>query len=278
MKNTRRNKPVHFSFTESDGLLAGDSIGNRQRHSETRICADDIGNRRGNIEGQAFVRDDIGNSIAMAPTHLESGILFGVEGKNRRRRESSLEAKHAYSIGGVNPIISGNQALLKMFSSEHGEPEMIKSADSVPDVKIKPSEGSGVLRSTRQSERIDGSDRWLKRLLDLDDDDRLEPAINADPKKKSIEARGVVSEIFTKGEVMTAIGTEIVAVGDEGRSQVLVSFEDIEGMGGKSQLEAVFSTGSLPLMALNFLVNKIVNKDPNERVKVAIAPRVRIGK
>ena len=70
----------------------------------------------------------------------------------------------------------------------------------------------------RQLEKSgDSSDRWLRRLLEFEDEERQESLVQGDPKQKAMQARAALSQIFEKGEVMAAIGTEIV--GEVGTKQ-----------------------------------------------------------
>jgi hypothetical protein len=277
-KYPRRNAP-HFG-TESDGLQAGDGIGNRQKFSETRISADDIGNRISPSELNEVVRDDIGNSVGGAATHMQSGILASLDGR-RRRREGGPDARNAggYLVGGVNPVVSGNHALVSMYAESQAEEE---SAE--PEARIEPRGPVRVITERPDSEArrlprkndkgSDSSDRWLKRLLEFEDDERTETPSTGDPKLKATQARTVLSEIFEKAGVMAAIGTQILADSETGRSSVVVSFEDIDvSVEPSGRLSTVFAENSLSLLALNFLVNKIVNRVPEERVKVTVALR-----
>lgn len=274
-KTSRFQRRVPQSFgTESDGLQAGDGIGNRQKFSDTRISADDIGNRLNTAEANEIVRDDIGNSIASAPTHLQSGVLVGLEG--RRRKQGTNDQRGSYSVGGVNPVVSGNHALVSMFASPKTD-ESQDAGERLPAVRENNERMEGQSRrpQPRRAEKgPDNSDRWLKRLLEFDDDERLDAPTNADPKQKATQARTALSEIFEKAGVMAAIGTQVTTEPTSGRPCVVVSFEDIDvSADPSSRLATVFAENSISLLALNFLVNKIVNRVPEERVKVSISLR-----
>jgi len=267
-KYPRKNLPPVFS-TESDGMQAGDSVGNRQKFSETRISADDIGNRLGASENLELVRDDIGNSIGGAATHMQSGILAGIDGRSRRRRENGADSRGpGYAVGGVNPVVSGNHALVSMFA-----PAKEEQAAVAKEQEPRP-EGDNRRNQRRNEKSPESSDRWLKRLLEFDDDERVETPSTADPKQKATQARTVLSEIFDKAGIVAAIGTQVSADEESGRPSVTVSFEDIDpSVDPKSRLSTVFAENSLSLLALNFLVNKIVNRVPEERLKVNVALR-----
>lgn len=286
MRNTSkipRKRSSPFYSGESDGLQAGDGIGNRQKFSETRISADDIGNRLPASELHNIVRDDIGNSIAGAPTHQQSGVLAGFEGRGRRRREPNETRGSSYAVGGVNPLVSGSQALLSMFSTKEEEPNeeaprARPSASVIEPSSVVRSETQDPRRPPRKADKGDSSDRWLKRLLEFDDEAQETPS-QGDPKQKAIQARLVLSEIFEKSGVMAAIGTEIISDPTGGRPSVLVSFEDIDlSVDVNCRLSKVFAQDSLALLALNFLVNKIVNRVPEDRVRVQVSLRKQASK
>jgi hypothetical protein len=273
-KFPRRNTPNYG--TESDGLQPGDSVGNRQKFSETRISADDIGNRLSGSDVAQIPRDDIGNLVGGAATHLHSGILAGMDGRNRRRRDpNESRGGSGYAVGGVNPVVSGNHALVSMYATAKAEES---NDDERPQARAPSERPEGdARRPQRKSEKgAESSDRWLKRLLEFDDDERSETPSTGDPKLKAAQARTVLSEIFEKAGVMAAIGTQVNADPASGRSSVVVSFEDIDlSVEPSSRLSTVFGENSLSLLALNFLVNKIVNRVPEERVKVSVALRSR---
>lgn len=277
-RNPRKPRARNFSLSESDGLQAGDAIGNRQKFSETRINADDIGNRLSAADLNSEVRDDIGNSIGIGPTHQQSGVLASFEGRNRRRRDNvAVETRGSnYAVGGVNPLVSGNQALLSMYlgaNDEESEEETISPIRPTVRVRSNSDLQEGKVTNRNLEKSGDSSDRWLRRLLEFEDEERQESLVQGDPKQKAMQARAALSQIFEKGEVMAAIGTEIV--GEVGTKQsVLVSFEDIDpSVDPACRLSNVFSKDSLALLALNFLVNKIVNRVPEERVRVQVALR-----
>jgi len=265
-KNPHQMKQPVFS-TESDGLQAGDSIGNRQRFSETRLSADDIGNRILASETLEVVRDDIGNSIGGAATHMQSGILAGMDGRSRRRREGGSEARGGgYAVGGVNPVVSGNNALVSLFAPAKEETIVAGAAQARPETENRRNPAA-----KRPEKSPESTDRWLKRLLEFEDDERSEAPTNVDPKKKATQARAVLSDIFEKAGIMAAIGTQVTTDETSGRPLVLVSFEDIDvSPDPKARLSNVFAENSLSLLALNFLLNKIVNRVPQERVKVSV--------
>lgn len=273
-KFPRRNAPTYG--TESDGLQPGDAVGNRQKFSETRISADDIGNRLSAADTSDPVRDDIGNSVGGAATHMQSGILAGLDGRRRRQGGGGADSRGGYAVGGVNPVVSGNHALVSMFAA----PKTEESQDNPVQPRTSPireasSTDAQGRRPQRKNEKgSDNADRWLKRLLEFDDDDRLDAPTNSDPKQKAAQARTVLSEIFEKAGVMAAIGTQVTTDPAGGRPSVLVSFEDIDmSIDPNSRLSTVFAENSISLLALNFLVNKIVNRVPEERVKVTVGLR-----
>lgn len=259
---------------ESDGLQAGDGIGNRQKFSQNRISADDVGNRLPAAEQSGAVRDDIGNFIGTAPTHEQSGVLAGFESRGRRRKESSENRNSSYMVGGVNPLVSGSHALMSMHETMEDK-ERYKSGESeAQDGRTSSRETSGAGRGRRSERSSDSSDRWLKRLLEFEDDDRGENVTSPDAKQKAHQAREVLGEVFEKVGIMAAIGTEVVTESASGKQSVIVSFEDIDLSAEPStRLSNVFATGSLSLLALNFLVNKIVNRVPEERVRVQVLLR-----
>ncbi len=101
------------------------------------------------------------------------------------------------------------------------------------------------------------SDKRLRRLFEFEEDDRVEYTLSSTPEEKRLQAEQVVKKIFEAGQLPTEITTTLEQ--SETRSSVLVSIKT-----------PLFKTGELPLAALNFLVNKIVNRLPADRIRLVV--------
>lgn len=101
------------------------------------------------------------------------------------------------------------------------------------------------------------SDKRLRRLFEFEDDDRVEYTLTSTPEEKRAQAEQVVKKIFELGHLPTEITATIEQ--SETKTGILVSVKT-----------PVFKTGELPLAALNFLANKIVNRLPSDRIRLIV--------
>ena len=206
---------------------------------------DSVGNRRTNKDTR-INNDDIGNHLEIlrsnenTPDNLGNSIdvapthqLSGVT--HRKKSDAAPHVRMGrYLVGGVNPVVAGLSHLI---------PE-------TPTEAPKTSPG-------QQQPTAAQSDKRLKRLFEFEDDDRIEYTLTSTPEEKRVHAEQVVKKIFEAGQLPTEI--EATLEQTEIRSSIVVSIKT-----------PVFKTGELPLAALNFLVNKIVNRLPTDRIRLAV--------
>ncbi len=215
---------------EFQGINPGDSIGNRRSNREVRIPSDDVGNHLEVFRTNENTPDNLGNSIDIAPTHQLSGIT------HRKKSDAApLVRMGRYLVGGVNPAVAGLAHLIP----EPPAPENPASQSAQPG-----NPGSG-------------ADKRLRRLFEFDDDDRIEYVLASTPEEKRAQAELAVKTIFEAGELPLEITATLGPSETRPSVSVLVN-------------HPVFKTGELPLAALNFLVNKIVNRLPSDRIRLAV--------
>lgn len=212
------------------GINPGDSVGNRRSTKETKLINDDIGNHLEILRSNENTPDHIGNSIDSAPTHLLSGVT------HRRKSDTAPHVRMGrYLVGGVNPMVAGLSHLIPETPEEN------------PVQKSNPTPQS----SNHQSEKR------LRRLFEFEEDDRVEYTLSSTPEEKRLQAEQVVKKIFEAGQSHAEITTTLEQ--SETKTSVIASIKT-----------PLFKTGELPLAALNFLVNKIVNRLPSDRIRLAV--------
>lgn len=273
-----------------DGLQPGDSVGNRRSFREIKVPADDMGNRADTGRNPDSIRDDIGNSVEIAPTHSQSGVLFG-ESKMRRRKEEFHHPMRQgrYIVGGVNPLVNGvltylPNGLEAETESDEGEAEEF---DSSPDMEGEPGSASSRSKKRRRKRKNESresfgqdesSERRLRRLFDFEEDDRVEYILTSDPEQKRLAAEVAVRTIMERAGRLADVNA--VLLQNESRSSVLVLIDE-KGVHPSVPAERraadadkpLLSSGDIELTALNFLVNKIVNRYPNDRIRLAVLPK-----
>lgn len=243
--NKRRNHSAKPQFYgQPDGLQAGDSIGNRRSFKEMQVPADDIGNRTSLAGRLDLIRDDIGNSIESAPTHVLNSTSVGSDGRTRRRKEEGAHQPMRigrYIMGGVNPIVTG--------ANVYGQTPV---AAPVPV--------------------------YTPRQVSQDDEERVEYILTSDPEMKRVQAEEAVKKIMEKaGRVAEVLA--VLSQDEERRYSVAVSINDKgldERFTGENRADnadqPIFVIGSPETLALNFIVNKIVNRYPNDRIRLTVNP------
>jgi hypothetical protein len=279
-------------------LQPGDDVGNRRSHRELRHPPDDIGNRRPPEDRQPDPPDNIGNRIEIAPTHMESGVLSDVDGKRRRKKRGyDLVRMGRFFVGGVNPIVGGNQALALKAEQElyerrpqaqpQPQPQPQRSPERSPELsEEEDGERGGRRRRRRRDGRdfVDGdaaqevSSRRARRFFDFEEEDRLSYTLQSDPEDKRKAAEDLVTQVLVLSERDATVQAKLIA--DEGRPKVLVLIEDrgpAKGLDAARQADnaksPLFVRGSAALMSLNFLVNKSVNRFPKDRIRLAVLPQ-----
>ncbi len=290
-----------------DGLQPGDDVGNRRSFKQTQHPPDNLGNKR-DLEEEAWMpNDDVGNRVDAAPTHEISGVLADLGGRGRRRKKGGQPHQRMgrYIVGGVNPVVAGNvqRAVEAMREAderkqlERGqqranggarsggvEPGLAGAALSLNGVDEEGRRGRRRRRRRRDGrEQVDGqaaqevSERRAQRFFDFEEDDRFEYVLKSDREQKRLDAHAAVAN------VLTGAGRDAVVVSrvldDDNRPKVIVTIDERGPQGslpeerrGRGAGEPLFVLGNAALMSLNYLVNKIVNRYPDDRIRLAILP------
>ncbi|MEI6805325.1 MAG: hypothetical protein WCK49_02325 [Myxococcaceae bacterium] len=205
---------------------------------------DSVGNRR-SIKDIRIPNDDVGNHLEVfrtnenTPDNLGNSVDIApthqLSGITYRKKSDAapLVRMGKYLVGGVNPAVAGLAHLI---------PE--------PPAPPAPQENSGAPAAP-------ATDKRLRRLFEFDEDDRVEYTLSSTPEEKRAQAESAVNTIFETGSLTAEITATLEE--SEEKSSVLVLVNS-----------PVFKTGELPLAALNFLVNKIVNRLPSDRIRLAV--------
>lgn len=253
MRRNRHQRNRNNHPTSLDGLQSGDNVGNRKTFREVRVPADDIGNRSESIQRFEFVRDDIGNSVHEAPTHLQSGVLVGIDGKARKPKDAMHQRMGRYVVGGVNPLVAGNPGLITTEEPPSPRPQAQKA-------------GPQAQTHNKPDQKADGNERWLRKLLEFDEDERSEFTLKSDPVQKADQAKQALAEILTRGGLLAQVDAQVLT--EKNVPVLKLHFEE-------SQASRVFVEGKLEMIALNFLVNKIVNRYPDDRIRLSVLPTLK---
>lgn len=204
---------------------------------------DGVGNRRSNKEVKTL-QDDIGNHLEISRTNENTPDNLGnsidvapthqLSGITHRKKSDAapLVRMGRYLVGGVNPAVAGLAHLV---------PALPTPSLSHP-------------QTHSQSSQVD---KRLRRLFEFDDDDRIEYTLSSTPEEKRAQTELTLKTIFETAQLPTEFTVSLEQ--SETKSSVLVVIHS-----------PVFKTGELPLAALNFLVNKIVNRLPIDRIRLTV--------
>lgn len=279
-----------------------DDIGNRKEDAPDAILPpDDVGNRV-----DAMPTHDLSGVL----TELHSKRGNGHNRPRRARSNTPQVRLGRYVLGGVNPLVSLDQFRAQKAQEQENERragaprerfERGERDDPRGEVRGEArgemrGEMRGDQRDSFSSERAPRPERGhdprrdrgpegaqlsgeqrIARFFDFDEDDRFEYALTSSPEEKRAAAEAVVREIV-EGAGRDATVTARV-VDDGARPKVLVTIEERGPAAslpaerrGRGAQDPLFVLGNPALMSLNYLVNKIVNRYPGDRIRLTILP------
>ncbi len=287
-----------YGTGEPNGLQPGDDVGNRRSFKPVQIPPEDLGNRKDPDEAEWIPDEDCGNRIDAAPTHALSGVLLDLDGRRRRRRPKGVSAPERvgrYFVGGVNPLIASN--VPRAFPGKTLEESMNGSSD----VRVADTggggpgddgsgdgldEGGGGRRRRRRGrgrDHVDGvaaqevSERRAQRFFDFEEDDRFDYTLKTTAEQKRKDAEDAVRNVVVEAGRDATVAARLIEDGD--KPKVLVTIDE-RGPApslppqrrSENAQEPLFVMGNAALMSLNYLANKIVNRFPDDRIRLAILP------
>jgi hypothetical protein len=272
-----------FAWTgEANGLQPGDDIGNRKSFKPVVVPPEDLGNRRDPDEDDDIPCDDVGNRIEANPTHEVSGILLTMDPKKRKGRAKGQSAAPPervgrYIVGGVNPLIAGGNRMPP-------QPPPEEPADAEGHAFERPERPERQPRPEKKKfEQVDGraarevSEKRVQRFFDFEEDDRFDYTLKSTPEQKRAEALRFVDDVLRECGRNAIVQARIIEDGD--KPKLLVTIEEkgpharlpAERIPGDAS-EPLFVMGNAALMSLNYLVNKVVNRYPDDRIRLAVLP------
>jgi hypothetical protein len=291
-----------YAFTgEANGLQPGDDVGNRKSFKPVIVPPEDIGNRRDPDEEDDVPYDDVGNRIEANPTHEVSGILLDMDPKKRKRRakgtQTITERVGRYIVGGVNPLIAGGNRPpppppaddgADVHAFERGDRPERGDRGERPERGERPDRGERGERPDRSDrkrrfEQVDGhaaqqvSERRAQRFFDFEEDDRFEYSLKSTPEQKRAEALRFVDDVVRESGRQAVVQARVIEDGD--KPKLLVTIDE-RGPHAKLSAERItegandplFVMGNAALMSLNYLANKVVNRYPDDRIRLAVLP------
>jgi len=278
--------------------LPPDDIGNRKDDEPGFIMPpDDVGNRV-----DAMPTHDL--SGVLSELH---GKRAGQNTRPRRARGSVPQVRLGrYVLGGVNPLVSLDQFRAQKAQEDENErrqqggqrerfertPDAVNGGDGASTSRNERfeqnrNENRGDARFDRNRPRRGEYDaqsaepvvgeRRIQRFFDFDEDDRFEYTLKSTPDEKREAARASVTEIVNGASRDATVDAVVIDDGD--KPKVVVTIEErgpaaslASDRRAKSAADPLFVLGNPALMSLNYLVNKIVNRYPADRIRLAIIP------
>jgi hypothetical protein len=170
-------------------------------------------------------------------------------------------------------------AVLRGFDPDGASPAPFPDSDFESD-------GQGGRRRRRRGrgrDQVDGlqaqeiSDRRAQRFFDFEEDDRFDYTLKTSAEQKRNDAQDAVRSIVDESGRDATVLARLIEDGT--RPKILVTIDE---RGPAASLpperrapnsnQALFVMGNAALMSLNYLVNKIVNRYPDDRIRLAILP------
>jgi hypothetical protein len=215
-------------------------------------------------------------------------VLLDLNGRRRGRRPKGVSAPERvgrYFVGGVNPLIATN--VPRAFPGKTLEESMNGAPEPSGDGRGPESRDGGFEeerpRRNPRRDSVDGvaaqevSERRAQRFFDFEEDDRFDYTLKTPAEQKRKEAEDAVRAIATEAGRDAVVKAVLIEDGD--KPKILVTIDE---KGPASSLpperradnanDALFVMGNAALMSLNYLVNKIVNRYPDDRIRLAILP------
>ncbi|HEY4222365.1 MAG TPA: hypothetical protein VGO62_13515 [Myxococcota bacterium] len=279
-------------------IVPPDDIGNRKDPDEGEwIPEDNVGNRI-----------DAAPTHELSGVLLD---LNGKHRRRRPKGVSAPERVGRFFVGGVNPLIATNvprafpgktleESLNGTSAQQHQErPQHSDGGLPRPDGDGEDSDGAtfdGDGRDSRrqrrgrdrgdlpaqqqqqpqqQGQRGDVSERRAQRFFDFEEDDRFDYTLKTPAEQKRKDAEDAVRNVVVEAGRDATVLARLIEDGK--RPKVLVTIDERGPAAAlaperKSEGGALFVMGNAALMSLNYLANKIVNRYPDDRIRLAILP------
>jgi len=277
-----------FWTGEANGLQPGDDIGNRKNLKALVMPPDDLGNRRDPEEDEFIPADDLGNRVDANPTHELSGVLLDLDPRKRRRRPKGAAPLERIGRFVIPLIAGGNRPPAPGFQPAFADESEADDSDSfgeprAPQQRPKQRQQQQQQQQKKKFEHVDGiaaqevSERRAARFFDFDEDDRFEYTLRSPAEDKRALAERFVADILREAGRDATVAARILQDGD--KPKLVVTIDDRGPSAtlpperrGPASDGPLFVLGNGALLSLNYLVNKVVNRYPDDRIRLAVLP------
>lgn len=244
---------------EPNGLQPGDDIGNRKSHKAQHIPPDDIGNRAEPSEAQRELADEIGNRIELPPTHVKSGLLDGLDPRRRRKNRSGGELVRMgrYFVGGVHPLVSGNQAYMARYDAEMRLEAEAEQKARPPQFDFQIERRPYTLKSSLEDKKAQAI-AAAAQVLALGE-------LKADVMCETYTLRGTQRLVLCLDEA-----APVAANTDARSADAAERGADVPASTEVAPHTPVFAHKTPAMSALTYVLNKIVNRFPDDRVHLTV--------
>jgi hypothetical protein len=272
-------------------------VGNRRGSYDQRIPPDDIGNRVTRSFNEMIPHDDVGNSLAGAATHL---ITSSTPVREKRQRGGGRSGAHpTYQRPGFSHTMQGGHGQ-GQSQSQHSGLRGSSQESGGGFERLDRGERGGRLQDRRRGgERSGGGDRnqmlrrgplgdagksggqnapmgqsrrsqdpYLRKLFHFGDEDESNFSLKSTPEVKQQVALEAVRKILTHMERNAEVDARLLTGGNHGKPELVLLISESAPANGVKMLMDNDGTS----LALNFLVNKIVNRYPDDRIKLSVMP------
>ncbi|MES2504348.1 MAG: hypothetical protein V4534_05660 [Myxococcota bacterium] len=215
------------------GNEPGDGGGNRRSVKDLKVPYDGIGNQLEHGGQIHYAPDNVGNSIDSAPTHHLSSVT------RKKSEHAAPQRLGRYLAGGVNPLVVAGLSHL----NPDNNPAVVTGAEAAPTPRPVSNQAQ--------------NDKRLRRLFEFDEDDRAEYSLTSTPEEKCAQIEQTVKKLFDLGHAPVELTCHVEQVNEKPFVSVAVK-------------TPLFKNDEISMAALNFLVNKMVNRAHSDRIRLAV--------
>ncbi len=207
----------------------------RRKQKRRPVPADDVGNRASHHSEEPIIDDNIGNSAFGAPSHLQSGVLAGLESPNRQRQ---------LNRGNKQPSNRGNGR----FADHPRNTQRQASRGDKPTPKHKKAPHEALRPPQNRPSYLQKAASSLKRSQDMP----MNAGTSEILEQKAQKANDLIAKLFKK--TGHDVGLELNSFND-GNLYGLCLFVDEKS----NEKSAKFFGQVSVLFALNHLFTKMIN-------------------
>lgn len=234
-----------WSFRRINGKSQEGGTCNSYKYANSKDQIDDnSGNKVIASKNNKTLPDNIGNRIESAPTHV-SGRFFNASYKESGKRKNHiLISSSGYLIGGVNPLVAGDSSLA-LNNSECANSNRLLFKN----------------KKIRENKKNDMFDFFKN-------ENKTEYSLKSNPEEKRRIAICAANSILRKIGYDASVIVKILKNKNDQPSLLLLT--ESSSPDKENEFENFLKKDNAFFASFSFIINKIVNRHPDDRIPLAI--------